>query len=270
MEDEMRKNFVSCLIAPCLVIFVAAACRFTDNLPAIFSPRATENPATLGQPQEAESTTSASETSTTGTAPDPLGNLLQMRSVRIDLTGLRPDGTSRSIQVEIDNIGNMHLQYTLPGITIADLPEGIDLSGVRTGYQIYVINGKAYAPSESDPNWVTNPVNTDYVPVLSSQMHGLEGFTTWLDILPTGSLQAAGNETLGGFSTDKYSVNGIVDSQQITGILWYDTETHALVKAELHIPAILNSDPANPESGEFLVTLDAEKAEITPVTLPSN
>jgi hypothetical protein len=204
-----------------------------------------------------------------GAVPDPLNNLLEMRSVKINLTGLRPDGTSRSIQVEIDAIGNMHLRYTLPGINAENLPEGTDLSGAPSGYEIYVIDGKAYAPSESDPTWVTNPVDSDYAPVLKSQMHGLEGFTTWLDILPTGSLQAAGNETLGGFSTDKYTVIGMVDGQQITGMLWYDPQTHSLVKADLHIPAILNSDPANPESGEFLITLVAEKAEIQPVTLPS-
>ena len=266
----MRRADISKFFALCLVVLTITACRSTSDLPVISSPQVTQNPAATDQAQVPENTATASEVSAAVTVPDPLNNVLDLRSVKINLTGLRPDGTSRSIVVEIDALGNMHLQYTQPRINPADLPEGTDLSAVAIGHEVYVIDGKAYSPSESDPAWVTNPADPDYVPVLKSQMHGLEGFTTWLDILPAGSLQAAGNETLGGFSTDKYTVLGVVDGQQITGMLWYDQQTHSLVKAELHIPAILNSDPENPESGEYLITLAAEKAEIPPVTLPSN
>jgi hypothetical protein len=264
----MRRATFSTLVASCLLIFAVSACNSNSDQPVISSPQLTQNAAATDQPQTAENTAAASEASAPVIEPDPLNNLLELRSVKITLTGLRPDGTSRSIQAEIDALGNMHLQYTLPAINPADLPEGTDLSEVSFGHEIVVIDGKAYAPSESDPAWGSNPVNPDYVPVLKSQMHGLEGFTTWLDILPAGSLQAAGSETLGGFSTDKYTVLGVVGGQRLTGSLWYDSQTHSLVKAELHIPAILNSDPANPESGEYLIILVAEKAEIPPVTLP--
>lgn len=265
----MRSAYFSTLVASCLLIFALSACNANSDQLTISSPKLTQNAAATDQPQAAANTDSASEGSAPVIEPDPLNNLLELRSVNITLTGLRPDGTSRSIQVEIDALGNMHLQYTLPGINPADLPEGTDLSGVSSGHEIFVIDGKAYAPSESDPTWVNTTVDPDYMPMLKSQMHGLDGFTTWLDILPTGSLQPAGSESLGGFSTDKYTVLGVVDGQQITGMLWYDSQTHSLVNAELHIPAVLNSDPANPESGEYLITLAAEKAEIPPVTLPS-
>lgn len=265
----MTRAHLSTLVVSCLLIFALSACNSSPDQPVTSLPQVAQNAAATDQPQEATNTAAASEASTPVTVPDPLNNLLELRSVKITLTGLRPDGTSRSIQVEIDALGNMHLQYTSPGINPADLPEGTDLSGISFGHEIIVIDGKAYSPSESNPAWVTNPVDLNYVPVLKGQMHGFEGFTTWLDILPTGSLQPAGNETLAGFSTDKYTVLGMVDGQQVTGVLGYDSQTHSLVMAELHIPAILNSDPANPESGEYLITLVAEKVEIPPVTLPS-
>jgi hypothetical protein len=74
---------------------------------------------------------------------------------------------------------------------------------------------------------------------------------------------------VGGFTADKYTVSGVVSEQTISGALWYDPASHALVKAELHVPAALNSNPEAPESGEFVITLNAEKAEIAPITLPA-
>ena len=278
----MSRKFFSTLTAFCLIIFLAAACTLTPKPTTLPAPSSTENPAAAASPLETEnstateetlvteSTAAANEPSAAAAAPDPLNNLLEMRSVKIHLAGLRPDGTSRSIEVEIDAAGNMHLQYTLPAINPADLPEDTNLSTDPTRYEIYVIDGNAYAPSDSDPSWTTNPVDTQYADVLSSQMHGLEGFTTWLDMLPAGSLQAAGSEEVGGFATDKYTVTGTVDSQTISGSLWYDPATHSLVKAELHVPAALNSDPEKPERGEYLITLTTEKAEVTAVALPAN
>jgi len=278
----MRECRFSRLIALCLVLIMAAACNFTPERSSTVTSPALETPAAAASPQVVENATATvqtqdmtsapaeNETSATVTVPDPLDNLLEMRSIKISLSGVHADGTSRSIDVEIDSTGNMHLQYTRPIPASEGLPEGITLPEIVPSYEVYVIDGKAFAPSESDPTWVDNPVDADFIPVLSGQMHGLDGFTTWLDLLPAGSLQPAGNETVGGFSTDKYSISGLVDGQQISGMLWYDPQTHALVKAEMHIPASLNSDPANPESGEILITLAAEKAEIPPITLPSN
>ena len=265
----MRRFHISLFLLLCLVMAALSACKPTPNQPVASSPQAVQDATATDQTLEGASTAEPSEDSSVSVPkPDPLNNLLDLRAIRITQVGLRPDGTSRAIQVEIDAIGNMHLVYTPPGITSEDLVEGTDISGISFGYEIFVIDGKAYAPTEEDTAWKTTPVDPDYIPVLKDQMHGLEGFTTWLDILPAGSLQAAGNETMGGFTTNKYEVLGVVDGQQITGALWYDQEMHSLVKAELHVPAVLNSDPANPESGEYLITLVAEKADIPLITLP--
>ena len=152
---------------------------------------------------------------------------------------------------------------------IADLPNPENLSGVTSKHEIFVIDGKAFVPSETDPEWVNNPIDTEYMNTFSNQTHNFCGFTTWLDILPAGSLQSAGSETQGGFSTNKYTIKGTVSDQSIMGTLWFDDSTHALVKAEIHVPNTLNSDPENQESGETVIQLDAEIKEVDPVTLPA-
>ena len=103
--------------------------------------------------------------------------------------------------------------------------------------------------------------------VLSNLLHGPNGPGLWLDLLPAGSLQSAGRTTVGGFDADKYTVNGTVHGQKITGSLWY--ESHALVQVELHIPAAL-LDPTQPAvQGELKITLAAQKASVPPVILPT-
>jgi hypothetical protein len=114
---------------------------------------------------------------------------------------------------------------------------------------------------------MTTPVAEDYGVVLSNQLHGPDGPGLWLDLLPAGSLQPAGGESVGGFAADKYTVNGMVHGQKITGSLWY--YAHALVQVELHIPAGL-LDPTKPAAqGELKITLETQKADVPPVTLPS-
>ncbi|NJD59968.1 MAG: hypothetical protein FIA98_11285 [Anaerolineae bacterium] len=137
-------------------------------------------------------------------------------------------------------------------------------------YEVYVISGKAYMPSTGDPSWANVPAEEDYLPTLSNQLHDLEGFSLWLDLLPKGSLTSAGSEQSGGFSVDKYTVNGLIGDQVITGALSYDQASHALVKSELRVPAVLDSDPEAPEAGEIVITLSASKADIPPITIPSD
>lgn len=262
-----------------LVLLVLGACRLlpkalsnttsAEEMPTVVvSTQEPDNAATPEQATDAVTTEPEVEATSAVEWPDPLDNLLALRSIQFNLSSIRSDDSRRAITGEIDAVGNMHLKYELPVRGIENLTETENLSNFVSSYEIYVIDGQAYAPSEDDPAWVSTPVDADYLTVLSEQLHGLDGFTTWLDMLPTGSIQASGSETQGGFAADKYTVSGIVSEQTISGMLWYDTASHALIKAELHVPSALNSDPANPASGEFVITLNAEQAEIAPVTLP--
>ncbi len=276
----MRRSICIFLLAALFFLLALTACSAAPAPTSSPLPGSTQIPVESTQTDESAQTPQPVQTreptdaptdddsAPTAAYPDPLNNLLQMRSVKISLNGSRPDGRNRSIAAEIDETGNMRLRYSQPAIKTEALSEGTDVSWVDSFYEIYVIDGNAYAPSESDPTWMDTPVAEDYVTVLSDQMHGLEGFTTWLDMLPRGSLQPAEGETVGGFSADKYAVDGVIGGRQINGALWYDPSTHALVKAELRIPAVLDSDPANPESGDIVITLNAEKSVVEPINLP--
>lgn len=239
----------------------------SSGLPA--QGNAIENTPASGQVVPTQSGGTEPTLAAIGSVPDPLDNLIQLRSISITLTGLQPDGSKQSILVEIDAEGSMHVIYSMPPVTGGELPEGADLTGLPANYEVYVIGGSAYAPSDSDPSWTANPFAVDYSSTLSDQVHELDGFTTWLDLLPKGSLKDSGIESIGGFSTNKYSVDGRINGQQVTGMLWYDSQTHSLVQAELHVPAVLDSNPDKPENGEIVITLSARQVEIAPIVLPA-
>lgn len=272
----MRGVSLSKWFSLCLVVILASACQSSANsskgtaVSTLSASAATTEP-TQGETATQEELVTEAEVDEIATQPlpDPLENLLALRPVKINLSASLPDGTSRSMDVEIDPAGNMVIHVTHPPITSVDLPEEITLTQDNIAYEVYVIDGLVYTPSKDDPDWRNNPVEMDYYVTLSEQMHGFEGFTAWLDMLPAGSLQATDAEAIGGFSTSTYLLNGIVGGQTITGALWYDQTSHALVKAELHVPAVLASNPETPESGEILITLLAENTDVAPVSLPS-
>jgi hypothetical protein len=41
------------------------------------------------------------------------------------------------------------------------------------------------------------------------------------------------------------------------------------VQVELHVPAALLRDPSKPQKGELKITLNAQKADVPPVSLPA-
>ncbi len=132
-----------------------------------------------------------------------------------------------------------------------------------------MIGDKAYSPNDQDPTWRTTPFDDAYPASLSLELHRWESPAFWLNVLPAGSIQPAGSESVGGFTADKYTVHGTVNGQTITGTLWEEPQADALVQAELHIPAALLSAPSQPQAGEMLITLKAHKADIAPAVLPA-
>jgi hypothetical protein len=250
------------------VVLAILACNFT------LGPGAQTTPVPQGSIGKTPQTTALPQGSggetpqTTPAGLDPLERLLEMRSIQFTLAALQPNGAARSVQGEIDSRGNMHLQLHDLVALPADLPEKFSATSLITeDYELYVVDGKTYQPDDRNPAWMTTPLAEDYVVALSHQLHGPNGPGLWLNILPAGSLQPAGGETVGGFAADKYTVNGTVHGQKITGALWY--AAHALVQVELHIPAGL-LDPTQPAvQGELKITLETQKADIAPMTLPS-
>jgi hypothetical protein len=198
--------------------------------------------------------------------PDPLDRLLGMRSVKIDLTALHPDGKSTSILVEIDSSGNMHVQESFPAMDVKDLPKDTDPKLFASMGELFVLQGKAYHPDPFNSDWKTTPVDDDFNQTLGNELHGANGPAFWLDILPEGSIHAAGNDSVGGFAADKYTVSGQVGGQTISGTIWFEPKVDALIQAELSVPAALLGDTS--QTGVLEITLNTQQASIPAVKLP--
>lgn len=269
-ETEMNRRNLH-LTRWSIVLFIVPA-----MLACIFfqRPAAEATPSPVPEnPGEPTSTTAASEDPPASDEPapdepDPLDYLLDLRSVRFNLTASYPDETSSSVQAEIDAAGSMHLKFTAPNMEPPDMPEEFKPPTLPLDFEIYVIDEIDYQLNSEDNRWSANTEPTDYRNKLSEQLHGPAGPGLWLDLLPDGSLQSAGEESVGGFTTEKVTVNGLVADQTITGSLWFDTESYALVQVELHVPAALLSAGEEPVQGELKITLEAQKADVPPISVP--
>ena len=259
------------LLVMLAIYLTSLACTLPINLgssnKSTVGAQATVQPTNIENPQQLQSTNSPTNTPSNNT--DPLDHLLDLHSVQFTFTILRIDGSSRSINAQIDSVGNMHVTIGYSGYTLGQLPENYDIKSMPASSDVYVIDGKMYIPSKQDPNWMNNPIQQDFKQYLSTWLHGSEGPALWLEILPTGSITKAGNETVGGFAAVKYLVNGSVANQVISGTLWEDPQTDALVQADLHIPGPFLSTPDKPQSGELKISLTAQKINIPPISLPA-
>jgi hypothetical protein len=214
-------------------------------------------------------------------SPDPLDYLLGLRSITIDLSSRQPDGSESSLQIAIDNKGDMVVKsiqpvYSqVPTLAPNNTPGKVDSPKASVSSEVLVVGGKAYQKNDElaaifdvDP-WMTTPVDEDFISTLSTILHGANGVALWLDILPEGSLTAAGDDSVGGFAAHKYTVKGTVQEQEITGTLWYEPESGALIKADLVVPgALYNLGMENP-TGQYTVKLETKKSNIAEVVLPA-
>jgi hypothetical protein len=267
-------NFLPVLAILMVIWMTAMACVIgqhptsSPTAPAAVQPNA-PTPLPAATEQSAEIPTQASAPQDELLQPDPLDHLLGMRSIQFNLTVTRPDNTIRSLDAEIDSAGNMHLLFGYQGFDLTGMPKDYDPKALPASVEMFVIGGKAYLPDAQDPNWRTTPFDENYPANLTLELHGIESPAMWLNLLPPGSIQSAGQATVGGFTADKYSVDGSVDGQKISGTLWEEPQADALVQAELHIPAALLSPPDQPLSGEMLITLKAQKKDVAPLVLPA-
>jgi len=89
----------------------------------------------------------------------------------------------------------------------------------------------------------------------------------WLKVLPQGSFSKLGSEQKGGFQASKYAVNGSVEGSSITGAIWVDEASQALIAAVLSVPGALFSSPTSPAGDPLVIEFSVQKAEVAPVTL---
>jgi hypothetical protein len=151
----------------------------------------------------ATQTTHSAEAASVENGPDPLDRLLAMRSIKINLTTRRPDGSSRVMDVEIDAAGSLHVTYSLPVLTLTGMPKGFDPKQLLTSREGFAIRGKVYQPDPQKTDWKNTPLQENYGQSVSEELHGVDGLALYLDLLPEGSIQVGGKNNVGGFAVDK-------------------------------------------------------------------
>lgn len=241
-----KKRSTPGFVTGLLVLLALISCNFLTNLASNPNPSSSipsnqavsETSGVVQTPSSGEEpntqTPSANENATA--EPDPLDHLMNLRSVVIHLASQRPDGSNSSTQLEIDSAGNMHVNYSLPALDHKLFPSWYDTTHIPTSNELFVVDGKAYQSDSQNSAWMITPIDEDYVQTLSEVLHGPDGVAEWLDILPNGSLASAGQESIGGFEADKYTVNGTVDGQSITGQVWYEPQSDSLIKQNFMSP----------------------------------
>jgi hypothetical protein len=188
---------------------------------------------------------------------------LGLRSVSITLSASYPDGSVRSLDAQIDPSGNLHLTQPFslpPDVQLESTPE----SNGWDQFEVYIVNGHAYTLTGE------GEVSEDAasLTMLEDALRGPEGPGLWLVLAGTRDLEPAAHEQTGGFNAIRYPVNASLEEGTVTGTLWMDEASLALVRADLKISPLLFSDPASPANGDLSITLDVVRKDIPEIKLP--
>ena len=267
MEIKTFRSIHITLLA-LLALLVSLTCTLPHLAGSNGAASTTPAPQTAEKPGGPTAPAAAGSTQAELIHPDPLDHLMTLHSIQIDLSITRPDSSSRTTHIDIDPSGNMRIKSTDSAAIPTDLPSDFDPKMIKTATELWVVGGNVYQYNEQDPGWMSSPVGSADPQILFQDLHGIDGPSLWLSLLPPNSIQPAGQETVGGFAADKYAVNGEVENQTITGTLWEEPQSDALVQADLHVPGALLNDPGQSQPGELKIELRAQKADVPVLTLP--
>jgi len=193
-----------------------------------------------------------------------LTQTLALRSVKISLDTIYPDGSGTRVSAEVDAAGNYHLKKTFEGGLPAEFPQAMGEPPDST--ELYVVQGVAYGPDQSGE--IVKAEASGLASQLETLLRGVNGPGLWINVLPDGSLALQQNaEQKGGFQAAKYAVQGDIEGSAITGAIWVDPENQALIAAELNVPGALVSNPDQPAADPLKINFQVEKAEIAPISV---
>ncbi len=240
------------LISLALLVLLAAACILPTRLPGSSTP--SESPPV---------NTASPEQVGTAAGPDMISATLGLRSVSITLSASYPDGSVHSLFAQIDASGNIHLTQPFslpPDVQLERTPE----SDGWNQFEIYIVNGHAYTLTGGEE------ISEDAIllTVLEDALRGPQGPGLWLIWAGTKDLEPAAHEQAGGFSAIRYPMNAALEEGTITGTIWMDGVSLALVRADLKISPLLFSDPASPANGDLSIKLDVVREDIPQIKLP--
>jgi hypothetical protein len=197
----------------------------------------------------------------------PLLNLLVLREIRISLETVRPDGSGFNLVAEVDTSGNSHILKTYLGESPGRQPTPAnDGTTFPSSVELIVVQGIAYI--SDNKGGYKKIVGSESASTLEALLQSPDGPGLWVSILPKESLQAEGSEQKGGFTTQKYTIQGEIEGNKLTGILWLDTESGALIGADLQIPAALYGPFGTNNAGSVTIKLNVSNAAIAPITAP--
>jgi hypothetical protein len=187
---------------------------------------------------------------------------LTLRSVMIELEPTYSDDRSKPVLIQVDTSGNIHLSMPL---SIPDDTVAVSDFTAPPDFELFIIDGTAYTRIGAD---IPLTPDDSYLSMVEDLLFGPEGPGLWLALIPVDGFTAAGSETFGGFSTTKYAVDGPVNVFYVTGTIWVDEESSALVGADLLIPEGLFFPAGSGLSGDVRISFLVEKMDISPITTP--
>jgi hypothetical protein len=187
-----------------------------------------------------------------------------LRSAKFHLDIVYADGAPKKWTAEIDSAGNTHLSIKVPmtAAFTADQPPDAPLPG---DFELFIVGGAAYTriggegPAARDDSYLT---------LFADLLDGPEGPGLWLNILPAEDYTPAGTESYGGFTAAKYTVDGQLEKGAVSGTIWVDDQSGALVGADLVVSDGLFFPPGSDRSGDVRITLTGRRMDVPAVVLP--
>lgn len=188
---------------------------------------------------------------------------LGLRSVQMALQTVLPGETPKRILVSIDAAGNQRIEMATPMLEGAALtPEPPDWNTL----EIFVVDGEAYMRMGKTGSAKAEPQQNN---ALSDLLYNPSGPGMWLILLPEESFTDAGKELKGGFDTIKYTVDGSLEGDAITGEFWIDEQTGALIGANLSLAESIFDPMVEGTGGLVTIEFSVEKADVPAITVPS-
>ncbi len=242
------------------VAAMALACSFFDTatpqsggLPGVVSPSPEVVPSSIGN--------GASDVMEELTDPRVEGTLA-LRSVQMELQTAFPGEIPNRILVSVDAAGNQRIEMTTPvseGFALTPEPPDWNVN------EIFVVDGKAYTRMGKTGSAEPDPEQND---ALSEILYNPMGPGMWLILLPEENFTSAGKESKGGFDAVKYTVDGSLDGDTITGVFWVDEQTGALVGANLSLAESILGSVESGTGGMVTIEFSVEKADVAMIAVP--
>jgi hypothetical protein len=182
--------------------------------------------------------------------------------VRITLTLDREGDGTRELAAEIDAGGNVRMINTSTGAE-SDIPAELYVGFDALQHEILVIDGHAYRQDGEESAWLPAPGLEDY---LERSLRGSEGPGLWMRLLAA-DRETRGTQAAGAYQAEQFHLAGLVDEAEVSGDIWLDAASGALVRADLEVPGHLYAYSGGGAHYPVVISMKVEPAEIEPVTL---